>query len=722
MKLLSIILMNILLFSEAHAQVQKIDLRTDLSNKSVSDLYGFSGKKSGKLTPLAQLKDYELHLKWNECLNLAPQVYTSNKDVKGWVARTWLHCLSKAQSKKGPVKNIEKILSTIGTSQSLFLGGPWSEDLREAWIEQQLLHLQSQVEKKQSSAAKSLDALLKDFSLNRDQKSKVFQLLADIAFQKKSFSEAQFLYEQAQDQKDSSYIQGKLAAIGKIQKQERDSGTRTTNKQKDVVPDLEGIVEILNQSSSGRQARRLKSKPLEIYSGQSDSAAKKKILEEMLKADAVLLLEWAQSLHRRGDYAAALALSERAAEKNPSSPEVADSLWIAGRCAHFLGQYDRALTHFEKLSSTHEGADQADEALFRSGLIYYRKKNFKESVRQFEKVIQQGRERYDLGARYWLVRALQELKQDRANQEVESLTERYPFSYYGLRLRAEAQGHKVTWPTVKEKNPKLTKEFYLVGSQKVSWKRFKVLSDAGWVSEAQAELSDLPFMSDPSLKMSLALALAQRHQYLNSIRLINDVMEKSPDLRLEQFVKVGYPAAFVKLYEVEADRYGIHPVLFRSLTRQESGYSLRAVSTSNALGLMQMIPPTAQEVAKKLNLKIELPEDMFRPEVNIPMGTFYVSQMLGQFENNIPFALAAYNAGPYRMRNWLQGRSEVSDLLSRPSSAPEDEIWFDELPWSETSFYVKAILRNVILQRLVDEGAFTLKPVLWQDLLRKKAK
>lgn len=74
------------------------------------------------------------------------------------------------------------------------------------------------------------------------------------------------------------------------------------------------------------------------------------------------------------------------------------------------------------------------------------------------------------------------------------------------------------------------------------------------------------------------------------------------------------------------------------------------------------------------------------------------------------------------MKLWLEGRTEVSELLTRPSSAPADELWFDELPWTETSFYVKAILRNVLLYRLSEKGLVQTNPVLWQDLLIKKAK
>ena len=139
------------------------------------------------------------------------------------------------------------------------------------------------------------------------------------------------------------------------------------------------------------------------------------------------------------------------------------------------------------------------------------------------------------------------------------------------------------------------------------------------------------------------------------------------------------------------------------------------------MGLMQMIPPTADEIAHKLKMKVQIPDDMYRPEVNVPMGTFYVSEMLRQFSQNVPMALAAYNAGPVRLKSWLELRPEIAALRENHSSEPIDELWFDELPWTETSFYVKAILRNVLIYQSIDKGPVTLKPVFWSDLSTKSA-
>lgn len=721
------------------AQVKKIDLQKDLPSHNAVDLYSFTqSKKSQKLPLLSQFKEYELQLKWSDCVKLAPRVYQSQKEVRGWVALTWLRCLEQEQKKQDNALAIEKALAVIEKDPSV-KEGPWFKETEQIRLGFLLAQIEKKVLKKNQKAAGSLDMLLSgEFALNAEQKSKAYQLLGDLALARAANAEAKFLYEQAQNLKNSKYLQEKLEqvtkAVGKLavakesstasavdsEEMKIEDHMRQSLKQNDFVAALKDVLSILNKYPGSRTAKNLKDKPLEIYNSINEKVPKQQALTEISEADGTRLLEWAQSLHRRGDYGGALVLAQKMAEKSPRSPSVTSALWIAGRSAHFTGQYDQALEYFNMLAKFHNGSDEAAEALLRAGIIYYRKKDYAAAARNFERLSQLNSERYDLSSKYWQIRALQETNSERAKQLRAALIEKYPFSYYGLRLRAESQEGKISWPEISGEAPKLEHELYLVGAQKKSWQRFKILSDAGWVQEAQIEITTRPFIKDPTLKMVLAQKMAERHQYSLAIRLLNEAMELDVRLRREQFVKVGYPEIYTALYKIEAERYKIPAALLRSLTRQESAFNIQAVSTSNAMGLMQMIPPTAQEVSRKLGLKIEIPNDMFRPQVNIPMGSYYVAQMLEQFQGNVPFALAAYNAGPHRLKNWLESRAEVKDLVSQINGSVQNEIWFDELPWTETSFYVKAILRNILLYRLVEEGAFTLNPVLWADSNNKK--
>jgi soluble lytic murein transglycosylase len=91
------------------------------------------------------------------------------------------------------------------------------------------------------------------------------------------------------------------------------------------------------------------------------------------------------------------------------------------------------------------------------------------------------------------------------------------------------------------------------------------------------------------------------------------------------------------------------------------------------------------------------------------MGTYYFSNMFASFDNNIPFALAAFNAGPTRLKRWMQS----AGFKPQPTSSPEYEVWVDLLPWNETRFYVKAILRNYLIYQLIDSSKVQVKDPVW---------
>lgn len=723
----------------AQSQVLKIDLEKDLKSSKVTDLYAAGTDKSfAKLAPLSRLKYFETRSKWSDCLKLAPQVFSSHKDLQGWIALSWLNCAEKDRAKNSAIESTTKALSAV--TKALREEGPWSKDLDQAWINAKYAQVDSLSQKKGAAAATHASTLLEESSkLSREQRAFLFRVLGDEALQKKDYKEARFFFEESKDQKSSSYVDDKinflvkamggevksppaiasetdLSEQGKIQER-----IRTALKQNDVIVALKDIILLLNDYSGSSVAKQYRDKPLEIYNAVVESG-KSKVLDQMEDADAAVLLDWAQSLHRRADFKASLQLAEKSISKNPTSPQIVSALWVAGRSAHFLGDYPKAQGFYRKLIDNHSGSDESAEALFRSGLIYFRTKDYGSAGAQLEKLLVQKRDRYELNAQYWLIRALEQTSPERAKTQTANLIERFPFSYYGLRLAAEQNSGKVTWPTPKTDLPKLDSTVYFAGDQVKAWKRFVALSGAGWLTEAQRELSSRPYLWDPTLNISFAKKMADRKQFSLAIRLINSAMESDTNLRREEFLKIGFPNAYESLFSQEGARYGLDPVLLKSLTRQESAFNLRALSSSNAMGLMQMIPPTAREVAGKLSLKIEIPEDMYRPEINIPMGSFYISQVLNQFDGNVPMGLAAYNAGPYRLNIWLDSRPETSALRKKVSGAVEDEIWFDELPWNESSFYIKAILRNVMLYRLIEKGPYDFGSVAWSDLLNKKAK
>ena len=178
-------------------------------------------------------------------------------------------------------------------------------------------------------------------------------------------------------------------------------------------------------------------------------------------------------------------------------------------------------------------------------------------------------------------------------------------------------------------------------------------------------------------------------------------------------MRLAYPIEYWNLVERESEKYNLDPLIVLSLMKQESAFNKKARSASNAMGLMQLLGSTAREVARGLRKKINIPQDLFHPPTNIQLGTKYMRRMIRAFNGHIPLALAAYNAGIGHMRIWLRTRSELSQISEQKNSHPDNEMWIDELPWEETSYYVKAVLRNYILYQTLEKKELIFSSPLW---------
>jgi soluble lytic murein transglycosylase len=137
----------------------------------------------------------------------------------------------------------------------------------------------------------------------------------------------------------------------------------------------------------------------------------------------------------------------------------------------------------------------------------------------------------------------------------------------------------------------------------------------------------------------------------------------------------------------------VDPAVALGIIRQESSFDIGAVSPSGARGLMQLMPFTAQAVAKQLGSPVSLVSLTTDASDNMRLGTAYLQQMLTQFDNSLPLAVAAYNAGPHRVVEWLPQNGD-------PRVGPVDMVdWIELIPFNETRNYVQRVLENVVVYR-----------------------
>jgi soluble lytic murein transglycosylase len=144
----------------------------------------------------------------------------------------------------------------------------------------------------------------------------------------------------------------------------------------------------------------------------------------------------------------------------------------------------------------------------------------------------------------------------------------------------------------------------------------------------------------------------------------------------------------------------IERALALAVTRQESAFNSGAVSPSGALGLMQLMPGTARDVAGRLGMPFIQDKLTREPSYNVALGSQYLAEMLQRFGGSYELALAAYNAGPGRVTRWLES-------IGDPRGGKIDMVdWIEMIPFRETRNYVQRIMEGVVVYRDRLNGPF----------------
>jgi len=202
--------------------------------------------------------------------------------------------------------------------------------------------------------------------------------------------------------------------------------------------------------------------------------------------------------------------------------------------------------------------------------------------------------------------------------------------------------------------------------------RIYELRALGETLEARREWFQLikPF-SNTELRIAAALA-SQWHWHDMAIATL--AQAKAWDEVLERF-----PRPYAERFTEAARTQGVPVTLAMAVARRESGFWTEARSPVGAQGLMQLMPRTAQSVAKSIDLDSPANLVLTRADTNIKLGTAYLGQLLQRFNDNRILALAAYNAGPSRAKKWHTNPQPI-------------DAFIEGIPFAETRAYVKAVL------------------------------
>ncbi len=166
-------------------------------------------------------------------------------------------------------------------------------------------------------------------------------------------------------------------------------------------------------------------------------------------------------------------------------------------------------------------------------------------------------------------------------------------------------------------------------------------------------------------------------------------------------VESGYP-------RVKTPELAVEKPLVLAVARQESEFDPRAKSSAGALGLIQLMPKTAKETAKKAGLRFDK-NRLYEPDYNLRVGSHYLDRMIDNYDGSYVMAIAAYNAGPGNVKKWVRH-------IGTPGNDFNNAInWIEKIPFYETRNYVQRVMENLQVYRHLEGGE---KLKIAEDLIR----
>jgi len=378
-----------------------------------------------------------------------------------------------------------------------------------------------------------------------------------------------------------------------------------------------------------------------------------------------------------------------------------EAAWERALLLEALGRTEEAVSAYAALADASPGSGRAPEALFRAGLLRYRQGRLADAVFHWTRYLEAAPKPETARARFWLAKAAM-ASGDTASAEVHlaEAAAAASWDYFGLRARALLEGQPPLSLAEAVPDPPAPDwtavEAWLAswagpedaGARQgltagLPWERGLELLLAGLQDEARDQFSALinDVAGQPWLLYRLARALDGQGQTelaaRAATRLIGDRADAPPEL-----LRLAYPSEYLDLVTAEAEANGFPPLLLLALIRQESFFQPDAESPAGALGLTQVIPSTADEIADQLAEADFTYADLFRPNVSLRFGAHYLGSQLELFAGDIAAALAAYNGGPGNALRWRE-------------SAPGDpDVFLETIDLSETRAYVELVLEH----------------------------
>lgn len=412
-------------------------------------------------------------------------------------------------------------------------------------------------------------------------------------------------------------------------------------------------------------------------------------------SEAYLLL--ARMYLREGDISKFSDTIDRCSAKYPRESNTAHALYLLGTVLSQKGDYDGALAALKKLSADFPAWSNMDEALWQTGWAQFKKKDYPAAGECFSKLYSDYPDSsLAPQALYWRAKALGlEGNQKDANLVAGQLKATYPYSFYGLISGLPSRIYSGDPREEKIPGPEEVEDDYMdepSASPDARLQAVYELGVQGLYDLAQKELRHAEgLFKTPQEADKIADAYHFIGEYKRPLELVSYSWSRhsSRERNLPaEDLKTLFPLPDWDAIYLEAKGYGMDPWLISAVIREESHCSPDAVSPVGAVGLMQLMEGTADAMCRNMNVASPGGDGLKNCGFNIPIGSFYLRQLLKKHGGRLAYVLAEYNAGPGGLAKW---KAKAGDM--------PDDYFIENIDYAETRGYVKKVLRNYFMYK-----------------------
>ncbi len=377
------------------------------------------------------------------------------------------------------------------------------------------------------------------------------------------------------------------------------------------------------------------------------------------------------------------------ADTAPQARRAEEGLYLVAQAAADNRDAALAKSTLERLLKEYPRGGWTDAGLWLQGWLAYKERDTEAAVAAWDRLLgEEPGSRFRVSAMYWRGRALEAAKkpQEAADAYRTILQTAPDQNYYWFRARERLGRLGQTAASAVTADGGAGKRTPESGTLRA--RKARALRGLGLEDEAVEEYSE-EVRAHPEDRAGLGEAcrvFLDLQRYDKAVWLAGQILrplfvQEKGQPPIRGFWQCLYPQGHWPIVREEAVRQGLDPFLVTALIREESAFAPRALSRAGARGLMQLMPQTAEQVAREHKVVLGASVPLETPEVNVQLGTLHLADLIRDHGGNLSLALASYNAGQQQVRRW-QERFGMAD----------DEEFTEDIPYTETRNYVKRVL------------------------------